>query len=217
MARDVKPELGDIQQVIHNAVMDYDLKSVDNPFVLFVTGVSGSGKSTLIEQLKDDINGLFIQADNYRKLHPQINKIIAKQGREDAHKKTGNYSNRFALALAEEGIKAKYNIIYEATFGNLETAQNLIKSFEDQDYQVFVIALPVNIEQSMRRNLQRYEQKKSDLYTLPRIVKREDIERMAINYQKNIQSLADQGIHIGWFDYADNIKLFVNQFLNNKL
>lgn len=103
--------------------------------MIFVTGISGSGKSTFIDTL--DNNTLKIQADNYRKLQPQINEYIRKFGRYETYKNTGNFS--FNFALRDKAIEKRANVIFEATFPKLDTAQSIIKPFQDNGYNITII------------------------------------------------------------------------------
>lgn len=95
-----------------------------------------------------------------------------------------------------KAIEQKFNVIYEATFSKLETALSLIQPFQEKGYQIFVVQLPINVEQSIARNLARYEEKKSQDHTIPRMATKEDIEKMANNYLNVIQQIKENGITI---------------------
>jgi len=58
-----------------------------SPFVIVVMGVSGCGKTTVAQQLSQDLNLTFIEAD---KLHPKANKDKMASGKE-----TGIFSPSF--------------------------------------------------------------------------------------------------------------------------
>ncbi|MBN6078466.1 zeta toxin family protein, partial [Aggregatibacter actinomycetemcomitans] len=128
-----------------------------------------------------------------------------------AHKKTGNFSHRFARGLLDISIKKRVNVIYESTFGNIETARSLIEPFKNAGYTVLVIQLPVDMRLSIERNLRRYEEKKEDMHTLPRMVAKDDIERMANNYLQNLNTLKEEGINIYTFDGKEDIHRFVEK------
>lgn len=214
MPKDIKPSEKAITEHFDTQIKDYDLESVNEPFVIFVTGISGSGKSTIIEKALYALpNSFLIQSDEYRKLHPKLEEFIEKYGRDHAHKKTGNFSNRFALSIRDKAIKKNLNVIYESTFGNIDTARELISSFKESGYSVLVIQLPVNIDLSIERNIRRYELKKADMHTLPRVVSREDIERMAKNYEDNLSQLKQEGIRVHLFDSKQNINDFVKKIM----
>ncbi|MBR2251643.1 MAG: zeta toxin family protein, partial [Neisseriaceae bacterium] len=179
-----KPGVEFIEKLYATQVQQKNLTPATHPNVVFVTGVAGSGKSYNTKNIKENpaFNVFSIHPDDYRKLHPKINHLIEKYGRDNTHEHTGSFSNRTALALRDKAIEDRLIVVYEATFGNIETAKNLINSFADNGYRVTVIALPVNLELSIERNESRYQAKKEDIHTLPRKVSKEDIQKMADNF-----------------------------------
>lgn len=205
MAKDIKPSEMQINAVFEAMVSSYHLFSAENPKVILVSGVSGSGKSTCISHLieKQAINFFPIQADDYRKLHPKLAEYREKYGEGEAHKKTGNFAHRFATDLLNKATEKRLNVIYETTFGNLDTANELLNYFKECRYQIIVIALPANIELSVLRNIKRYEEKKNAHNTLPRIVERAVIERMAENYQQCISQLKNDRL-ISLYEVSDS-------------
>lgn len=206
MAKDVKPTVEQVSLIFNETVLDYHLYQTDKPKVLIVAGVSGSGKSTLITELieKNSINFFPIQADDYRKLHPKLKELREKYGFDEAHKKTGNFAHRFATDLLDLATKKKLNILYETTFGNINTATNLLTFFKERDYQIIVFALPANIELNTLRNQKRYREKILAQSLLPRIVEKSVIERMATNYIECIQQIQKDD-EILSFDIDDSL------------
>lgn len=199
MAKDIKPSAEQVSLIFDETVLEYHLYQVDKPKVLLVAGVSGSGKSTLITGLlqRANLNYFPIQADDYRKAHPKIREFREKYGYDGAHKKTGNFAHRFATDLLNIAVEKRLNILYETTFGNIETANTLLEFFKQKEYEILIFALPVNIELSIERNKTRYQEKLRSENTLPRIVEPEVIERMATNYQTCIEQLqADRSLQI---------------------
>lgn len=194
MTRDTKVNLSDVEELFTSTVSFDCLSPTESPFVIFVTGVSGSGKSTIIAKLKG--NFFKIQPDNYRKLHPKIKDFKSKLGRNEAYKKTGNYSFEFAKVLRNHAIESRLNVIFEATFSKIETAQSLIQPFLECGYRVFVVKLPINIDLSIERNIKRYKEKQAQEHTIPRMTSRENIELMASNYQNTLDELSKLNINI---------------------
>ncbi|PJG83917.1 zeta toxin family protein [Caviibacterium pharyngocola] len=193
MAKDIKPTEQQIELLFTALSQEYHLFSVNKPVAIIVAGISGSGKSTCIANLleKSRLNFCSIQADDYRKYHPKLKEFREKYGFDEAHKKTGNFAHRFATALLNKATEKRLNILYETTFGNVETATNLLDFLKEKQYEIHIIALPANIELSILRNQMRYEQKILAGNTLPRIVEKSVIERMTINYQQCIEQLAE--------------------------
>lgn len=216
MAKDIKPTEQQIAQLFTALSQEYHLFSVDKPMAIIVAGISGSGKSTCITHLleKNRINFCPIQADNYRKFHPKLKEFQAKYGFDEAHKKTGNFAHRFATELLNQATTKGLNILYETTFGNVDTANNLINLFKEKQYKIYIIALPANVELSILRNQMRYEQKILAGNTLPRIVEKEVIEKMAVNYQQCIEQLRLEK-EIQLYSIADNkqAQLVLSQIL----
>lgn len=194
MAKDIKINLADVENIFAKEISKRNLTANHTPYVVFVTGISGSGKSTLIKGLEG--NFIKIQADNYRKLHPHITQIKEKIGRDEAYKKTGNYSFRFALQLKNKAIEQKLNVVFEATFSKQETAQSLLNSFIENNYKIFVVKLPIDIELSIERNISRYQEKQAQEHTIPRMTSREDIEKMANSYELTLNEISKRGIKI---------------------
>ncbi|OOS00702.1 antitoxin/toxin system zeta toxin, signal recognition particle GTPase [Canicola haemoglobinophilus] len=194
MAKDTKVNLSDVEEILKNEIKLNHLSSCYNPRVIFITGVSGSGKSTIIAKLKG--NFIKIQSDNYRKLHPKIKDFKEKLGRNEAYKKTGNYSFEFAKKLCHQAIESRLNIVFEATFSKLETAKTLIDPFVKNGYEVVIVKLPINVDLSIERNQKRYKEKQAQEYMIPRITTREDIEKMADTYNETLDALEKIGIKI---------------------
>lgn len=191
MAKDIKPTEEQISAVVNAMIGNFHLYSEDQPKVILVAGVSGSGKSTCISTLleKQSMNFFPIQADDYRKFHPKLKEFREKFGNDEAHKKTGNFAHRFATELLYAATEKRFNILYETTFGNIETANTLLAYFKEQNYQIIILALSANVELSILRNQQRYQAKIEAGNTLPRIVEKNVIIRMAENYQACIEQL----------------------------
>ncbi|MCT8759261.1 antitoxin/toxin system zeta toxin, signal recognition particle GTPase, partial [Glaesserella parasuis] len=75
---------------------------------------------------------------------------------------------------------------------------------------------PIDIELSILRNQQRYESKISAGNTLPRIVEREVIERMAVNYQQCLEQLKqDKNIYLYQIKDHQEVNQIVRSILQN--
>lgn len=199
MAKDIKPNSEQVEMIFGETVRQYHLYAEYAPKVLIVSGVSGSGKSTLMTGLleRHRLNFFPIQADDYRKLHPKIREFREKYGFDEAHKKTGNFAHRFATELLNKAVEKQFNVLYETTFGNMETANNLIAFFKKHAYEINILGLPADVELSVERNKARYQEKILAQSSLPRIVERSVIERMAVNYLQCLEQLKeDNSIHL---------------------
>ncbi|AEC17053.1 conserved hypothetical protein [Gallibacterium anatis UMN179] len=188
----VEPEK--VKSFFDNEIRLNGISRSNSPLVIFITGVSGSGKSTIIDKI--DLNALKIQPDNYRKTHPKIDLFVEKYGRDEAYRKTSKYSFKFAKSLRDLAIENRINVIYESTFSKIDTANDLLKPFIDNNYKIAVVQLPVDIELSIKRNIARYEEKKAQEHTIPRLSTREDIEKMANNYLATLDEIRKCGINV---------------------
>lgn len=65
----------------------------------------------------------------------------------------------------------------------------MLDIFRLHNYRIFIFALPINVELSILRNQQRFEAKLSIDGTLPRIVEKETIIRMAENFQDCLEQI----------------------------
>ena len=174
-----------------------------DPFVVFVAGISGSGKSyTIGKQDGENTENLFIiQPDKYRIRHPKINQFIEKYGIQFAHERTGSFSNNMAVSLRNKAIESSLNVLCETTFGNIETAKALIDSFKNNGYRIIVLALPADLEKSLKRNKDRFDVKKdqienNEMHSMPRLVPDDVIRRMKDRYDENIRQIEKDGAKV---------------------
>lgn len=173
------------------------LRSVIHPRAVIVAGISGSGKTTYIDG-KEWENFFIIQPDKFRKMHPNLLVLIEKYGIEYAHKYTGHFSYRFATEILDRAIDTRFNIVYETTFANRETAHHLIEKFKMARYHIEIHAFEANVTLSIERNRRRFEYKKDISDTLPRIVNAAVIEKMKEGFLSNLE----------YFNLDDAIELF---------
>ncbi|MDE4029735.1 zeta toxin family protein [Glaesserella parasuis] len=116
----------------------------------------------------------------------------------------------------KKATENRLNIIYETTFNNIDTAIELLSELKNQDYQIYILTLPSNTELSIMRNRQRFEDKRNIEGTLPRIVEREVIERMAVNYQQCLEQLKqDKNIYLYQIKDHQEVNQIVRSILQN--
>lgn len=202
-AKEDKPSKELIEKVFYEDITSMDEKSKTNPFVIFVAGIAGSGKSyTIGKQNKESLKNIFlIQPDSYRILHPKIKFFIEKYGIQFAHERTGSFSNNMAVSLRNKAIESSLNVLCETTFGNIETAKALIDSFKNNGYRIIVLALPADLEKSLKRNKDRFAIKKdqvknNEMHSMPRLVPDDVIRRMKDRYDENIRQIEKDGAKV---------------------
>ncbi len=198
-----KPSKELIEKVFYEDIASRNATSKKDPFVIFVAGIAGSGKSyTIFKQNTESLTNIFIiQPDNYRILHPKINQFIEKYGVQFAHERTGSFSNNMAVSLKNKAIESRLNVLRETTFGNIETAKALIDSFKNNGYRIIVLALPADLEKSLKRNKDRFDVKKDQLknngmHSMPRLVPDDVIRRMKDRYDENIRQIEKDGAKV---------------------
>lgn len=198
-----KPSKELIEKVFYEDIASRNATSKKDPFVIFVAGIAGSGKSyTIFKQNTESLTNIFIiQPDNYRILHPKINQFIEKYGVQFAHERTGSFSNNMAVSLKNKAIESRLNVLRETTFGNIETAKALIDSFKNNGYRIIVLALPADLEKSLKRNKDRFDVKKDQIknngmHSMPRLVPEDVIRRMKDRYDENIRQIEKDGAKV---------------------
>ena len=198
-----KPSKELIEKVFYEDIASRNATSKKDPFVIFVAGIAGSGKSyTIFKQNTESLTNIFIiQPDNYRILHPKINQFIEKYGVQFAHERTGSFSNNMAVSLKNKAIESRLNVLRETTFGNIETAKALIDSFKNNGYRIIVLALPADLEKSLKRNKDRFDVKKDQIknngmHSMPRLVPEDVIRRMKDRYDENIRQIEKDGVRV---------------------
>lgn len=198
-----KPSKELIEKVFYEDIASRNATSQTIPFVIFVAGIAGSGKSyTIFKQNKESLTNIFIiQPDSYRILHPKINQFIKKYGVQFAHERTGSFSNNMAVSLRNKAIESRLNVLRETTFGNIETAKSLIDSFKNNGYRIIVLALPADLEKSLKRNKDRFAIKKdqvknNEMHAMPRLVPDDVIRRMKDRYDENIRQIEKDGARV---------------------
>ena len=198
-----KPSKELIEKVFYEDIASRNATSKKDPFVIFVAGIAGSGKSyTIFKQNTESLTNIFIiQPDNYRILHPKINQFIEKYGVQFAHERTGSFSNNMAVSLKNKAIESRLNVLRETTFGNIETAKALIDSFKNNGYRIIVLALPADLEKSLKRNKDRFAIKKdqvknNEMHSMPRLVPDDVIRRMKDRYDENIRQIEKDGAKV---------------------
>ena len=80
-------------------------KPCANPQGFVLGGQPGAGKSNLLEQISNNLDGnaLIINADEFRRYHPQFDEIQAKYG-DDAPKHTAEFSGKMAEQVLNKGL-----------------------------------------------------------------------------------------------------------------
>ena len=119
---------------------DYHLaKPCVNPQGFVLGGQPGAGKSNLLKQIENNLDGnvLIINADEFRRYHPQFDEIQAKYG-DDAPKHTAEFSGKMAERVLNKALTEHYNIAIEGTFRTAETPLNTLDLMKSHGYKTAV-------------------------------------------------------------------------------
>ena len=137
---------------------DYHLaKPCTNPQGFVLGGQPGAGKSNLLKQIENRLNGnvLIINADEFRRYHPQFDEIQAQYG-DDAPKHTAEFSGKMAEQILNKALTEHYNIAIEGTFRTAQTPLNTLDLMKSHGYQTAVHIQICPKEISWQSTIKRY-------------------------------------------------------------
>lgn len=114
-----------------------DFYPVKEPKAYILGGQPGAGKSRLNNHLQKINNGnlVIINGDEYRKSHPNFDKIIEKYG-IDFPKYTSNFSSQVTERLIEVLSDKKYNLCIEGTLRTTTVPINTCNLLKSKGYNV---------------------------------------------------------------------------------
>ena len=130
----------EFKKVWDDLLDDYHLaKPCVNPQGFVLGGQPGAGKSNLLKQIENNLDGnvLIINADEFRRYHPQFDEIQAKYG-DDAPKHTAEFSGKMAERVLNKALTEHYNIAIEGTFRTAETPLNTLDLMKSHGYKTAV-------------------------------------------------------------------------------
>lgn len=121
-------------------------------------GQPGAGKSSLLERIINQLDGdvLIINADEFRRYHPQFDEIQTKYG-DDAPKYTAEFSGKMAEQVLNKALSEGYNIAIEGTFRTAQTPLNTLNLMKLNGYQTAVYIQTCPQEISWQSTIKRYE------------------------------------------------------------
>lgn len=164
-------------------------------------GQSGAGKSFITKQIREDIdfNGVVVDVDLFRELHPNYKEIYKKYGKENA-KYTHEFASRVADEVLKKALEEKIDVILDGTLKNYETPLERVKTFKEKGYAVEINTVVVKGEKSYLSNLMRYEEL-LERKKIPRLAPKEVHDKCLVGYPETISKLYETGL-------VDEIKLY---------
>lgn len=162
------------------------------PVAIVLGGQPGAGKSTLQDIAKQSIPDLvIINGDEYRKYHPNFDKIFAEYG--DAFPKhTASFSGKVTEMLKTKLIEQKRNILIEGTLRTTSVPLATCREFKENGYSVILGVMAVKPEISYLSTILRYENMK-DMGMTPRMTPKEHHDMVVNNLPANLKEICETG------------------------
>lgn len=138
------------------------VQSVERPIAFVNAGQSGSGKSGLTEISKNEVGSaraVVFDVDLYRDAHPQAEEI--KQNHPAYFSDiTHEFAAKVAIAVTDEAIKNRQNIIFDRTSNKIRSIERLDKQLRqiDDPYRVEMKVMATDFDTSKMRVHFRYEE-----------------------------------------------------------
>ena len=141
-------------------ISDYyrNIKQQELPYAAILGGQPGAGKTALHELIKDKCSSkvAIINGDEYRRYHPNFNKLQSIYGDESV-KYTQKFAGEMTEALINELSNKKYNIVVEGTLRTVDVPLKTCDLLKSKGYDVDLIIMSVKPEISYQSTIVRYE------------------------------------------------------------
>ena len=135
------------------------VSSFKEPFAVLTGGQPGSGKTTIArifqELTHEDI--VFINGDDFRKLHPNFLEIYKEYG-SDFATYTGEFSGRMVQEIIESVAEYRANMIIEGTLRTASVPDFTRSYLQEKGYEVDLAIMVVRPEISYLSTLKRFNQ-----------------------------------------------------------
>ena len=147
----------EFQQIWQRLTEKGNIKPCTNPQGFVLGGQPAAGKSERLNQIFNCLNGnvLIINADEFRRYHPQFDAIQAKYG-DDAPKHTAEFSGKMAEQTLHKALTERYNIAIEGTFRTAQTPLNTLDLMKSHGYKTTVYIQTYPKEISWQGTIKRY-------------------------------------------------------------
>lgn len=160
---------GDVDYVVERELaLASNYASHSDPSAVLLAGQSGAGKTILSAMLNRTFGGdaFFINADEYRRFHPNYRKLYEAFGTDSASM-TSSFSSAVTERLIEGLSEQKINMIIEGTGRTTEVPHHTAELLIGQSYGVELAAIAVRPVVSLCSTLLRFY-KMNEGGTIPR-------------------------------------------------
>ena len=165
--------------------------SSSSPTCIFLGGQPGSGKTKLIDCIKKDYpqkNFAIIDADNYRKFHPDKDAFLKDPA--TATLKTCEFANELEFALLKYSLEKQKDIIHVSTLRATELMLKIMHHMVlPYHYTIQIYALSVPLIESTLCSEERYEEQLLNTNDIPRFTNFNFIQSADEGFLKTIRLL----------------------------
>lgn len=167
----------------------------ERPAGYVLGGQPGAGKSYFTKTLLDELwgNAVVINADNYRKYHPDYIEL-QKDGHEVSVDATAAFAGNMAEKLLGRALDGKYNVIIEGTFRTSETPCKTLRKMKDSGYRTHIRVQTCPAELSWESCQERYRAMLALNPDEARVTKRESHDTVVKNLPENIGKVIESGL-----------------------
>lgn len=184
-----------------------DITKQENPKGYVLGGQPGAGKSRLISiiQNSNKRNMFIINADEFRKYHPQYLEF-QKQNDKTAQDKTADFIAKASEYLLEKAMHCRFNLVIEGTFRTATTPIKTLQKLKENGYETYAYILLTSKNISWNSCIERYEK----AITFKRYTSKDHHDLVVSQISKNINEVLQS-------KQADKLKIFVRDFENELL
>lgn len=187
----------DIEAVLTDELADSEdrYESVNSPTAVLLAGQPGAGKTELASAMSGvlDYNAFFINADEYRRRHPNYRAIYEHYG-SDAVQMTSAFSSVVTERIIKAFSKRHLNLIIEGTGRTVKVPKNTARFLTSEGYTVELAVLAVRPEMSLASTLLRFYQM-NEGGTIPRATAVESHDAVVKALPENLNILLFYPFH----------------------